>query len=541
MDEDTLAAFEAVPESDATKLLKGWQELGKAGKESAMVKPVDLSAAPVLHISSQNVVFVELPCKFSHIRADRAGWDIPVGGDFSTVSGISFDLWCGDVTEFTGFTFYFKSGEGWYHTDFSPIKEREWHRVTITKARAKNTAGKPEGWGNVSGVRICGWRGGTNDTELAVANFAFADEVRPETAREALEREYEDRLWAAKRKSAKEEWRGFWCHSRHGLGGGRTWEDTIRILKENGFTAVLPNMAWAGVAYYQSRALPEFAEVRKGRDYLADCLAACRKYKLECHAWKICWNLGHHASKKVQEAMEKAGRTQVRFDGTKKTGWLCPSNPDNLKWEIQAVAELARKGVDGVHLDYIRYPDESCCFCSGCRSRFEAKYGLSLTNWPAQVRYDGEVKARWREFRVANITELVKGAAREVHSVKGGVKLSAAVFQNPETNPRAIGQDWVDWCRHGYVDFVCPMDYNYDSPVAFKGVVHVQKRALAGAKAKLRPGIGLSCWPDRTRDVRMAVGEIEVVREAGLDGFSVFNLDARAEKLLPVLHSGVTR
>ena len=61
------------------------------------------------------------------------------------------------------------------------------------------------------------------------------------------------------------------------------------------------------------------------------------------------------------------------------------------------------------------------------------------------------------------------------------------------------------------------------------------------SKAAIRPGIGLSCWQDRTRDIRMAVGEILAVREAGLDGFCVFNLDSRAERLLPVLRSGPTR
>ena len=199
--------------------------------------------------------------------------------------------------------------------------------------------------------------------------------------------------------------------------------------------------------------------------------------------------------------------------------------------------------MDGVHLDYIRYPDESHCFCSGCRTRFEAQYALSLTNWPAQVRQDPDVKAKWREFRITNITALVKGVATRIHKDMPGVKVSAAVFQNPETNPGAIGQDWADWCRAGYLDFVCPMDYNYDSPVAFKGVVFAQKRALAGVGAKtlLRPGIGLNCWPDRACDIRMAVGEILAVREAGLDGFCFFDLGARAEAVLPVLRTGPTK
>lgn len=35
--------------------------------------------------------------------------------------------------------------------------------------------------------------------------------------------------------------------------------------------------------------------------------------------------------------------------------------------------------------------------------------------------------------------------------------------------------------------------------------------------------------------------QILVVRELGLDGFTVFNFDRRAERVLPVLRKGVTR
>ena len=35
--------------------------------------------------------------------------------------------------------------------------------------------------------------------------------------------------------------------------------------------------------------------------------------------------------------------------------------------------EVARKyAVDGLHFDYIRYPDREHCYCDGCRERFEA-------------------------------------------------------------------------------------------------------------------------------------------------------------------------
>ena len=537
MDPAIAAAYAAIPAPGACRLLPSWTSVTNAAVVGKAIVPRDGSAAARMLVPGA----VELPCAFSRVRGDRACWDIALPANLDKEAGVSFDLWCGDVTQFTGFSLYFKSGTGWYSTAFSPLEERSWHRVTIFKERVKGVEGKVSGWQAISGLRICGWRGGTNDTQLAVANISLADPPVTNTPEQVAEKERQDRQWAARQPAKKGEWRAFWCHSARGLGGGRSWDDTVRILKENGFNAVLPNMAWAGAAFYPSEVLPVSSMVSRSGDQLAACLAACRAYGVECHVWNVCWNLGHHASRKHIAEMAAAGRTQVRFDGTKRDGWLCPSHPDNLAMEIRSFTELARKGVDGIHFDYIRYPDDSFCFCPGCRARFEARYGISLTNWPAQVRQDPSIKAQWREFRISNITALVRGVSSIVRKESPGVKISAAVFQNPGTNPSAIGQDWADWCRAGYLDFVCPMNYSYDSPVAFKGTVFAQMRALEGSKTMVRPGIGLSCWQDRSRDIRMAVGEILAVREAGLDGFTIFNLDARAERLLPVLHSGVTR
>jgi len=539
LDPAVAAAYAAIPAPGKLCLLSAWTMVTNDVAARKAVSPRDGSAAARLLAPGA----VELPCAFSRVRTERACWDLAVAGDFKDKHGLAFDFWCGDVTQFTGFSVYFKSGAGWYQAPFSPLEERQWHRIVISRARAKGTEGSPTGWHAISTVRICGWRGGTNDTQLGVANLAYAEPPPVRTPEQIAAADRADREWAARQASKKGEWRGFWCHNYRGLSGGKTWDDTIRLLKENGFNAVLPNLAWAGTAFYSSEVLPVAPVVAKIGDQLAACLSACRKYGVECHVWNICWNLGHHATKAQMAALSAAGRTQVRFDGTTRSGWLCPSHPDNLALEIRSFLELAQRGVDGVHLDYIRYPDESHCFCSGCRTRFEAQYALSLTNWPAQVRQDPDVKAKWREFRITNITALVKGVSTRIHKDMPGVKVSAAVFQNPETNPGAIGQDWAEWCRAGYLDFVCPMDYNYDSPVAFKGVVFAQKRALAGVGAKtlLRPGIGLNCWPDRARDIRMAVGEILTVREAGLDGFCFFDLGARAEALLPVLRTGPTK
>jgi uncharacterized lipoprotein YddW (UPF0748 family) len=178
------------------------------------------------------------------------------------------------------------------------------------------------------------------------------------------------------------------------------------------------------------------------------------------------------------------------------------------------------------------------CFCGGCRARFEKRIGRTVRNWPKDVRSDKALAAEWVAFRCSNITALVKEVSERVRREFPAVQISAAVFHNPEVNPRDIGQDWVKWCKAGYLDFVCPMNYYGGSDLAFKGLVNVQLMALKGCNVKMRPGLGLSCWKDLSRDAVTMSRQIMIVREAGLDGFCVFNFDSRAEKVLPKIHEG---
>ncbi len=66
----------------------------------------------------------------------------------------------------------------------------------------------------------------------------------------------------------------------------------------------------------------------------------------------------------------------------------------------------------------------------------------------------------------------------------------------------------------------------------------------AAGKARLYPGIGLSCWMNDDGEVEDGVRlakQIQAVRDLGLGGFTVFNLDRRAEAALPLLRLGVTK
>jgi len=339
-------------------------------------------------------------------------------------------------------------------------------------------------------------------------------------------------------KPAAGEHRAFWCHSAFGV-SGYTWDDAIRILADNGFTAILPNMLWAGVAYYPSDVLPVSPEAATRGDQIALCLAACRKYGVECHVWKVNHNMGWATDEEFMRKMKAEGRTQVGFGGQDDQRWLCPSNPENRKLEVESMVEVVRKyDVDGIHFDYIRYPGGDSCFCNGCRERFEKAIGAKVKNWPSDVRSDETLNDKWLDFRRDQITQTVAAVAEEARKVRAGVKISAAVFRNWPADRDSVGQDWKLWCEKGYLDFVCPMDY---TPVNEFFERMVSSQIEWAGKVPCYPGIGLSTWSDRG-DVAKVIEQIKLTRKYKTGGFTIFNYgDIEAKDILPNLGNGITK
>jgi hypothetical protein len=60
-------------------------------------------------------------------------------------------------------------------------------------------------------------------------------------------------------------------------------------------------------------------------------------------------------------------------------------------------------------------------------------------------------------YRTDAIKEFARSAYELVKSIKPNAVISAAVFKNPETSGRFIGQRWTDWTQ--YVDQFMPMTY----------------------------------------------------------------------------------
>ena len=96
------------------------------------------------------------------------------------------------------------------------------------------------------------------------------------------------------------------------------WERSAKLLAENGFNMILPNMLWGGLAHYASDVLPRSATFKQYGDQIEQCCAAAKKHGLEVHVWKVNYNLGDGAEGFRREAPPRrphAGDRQGRAVG----------------------------------------------------------------------------------------------------------------------------------------------------------------------------------------------------------------------------------
>lgn len=415
------------------------------------------------------------------------------------------------------------------------IAKRELESVnTIGHINNLNTLTKFVAYGEDTDAKQALQSGKTFTTQ-ARAEYAQKDYYKAMTSARASQ-DALSKAYFLSHLSDETEGRAVWNHSGLGAYPG-DWDRSARELASAGINMILPNMAWAGVAHYDSSVLPQSQKFEKYGDQIAQCVAAARKHKLEVHIWKITWNL-EGAPKEFVEKMQKEGRTQVSSTGN-PISWLCPSHPENVKLELATILEIVQNyDVDGIHFDYIRYPGSHACYCKECGKRFMLASRQHIKDFPASVLpQKGQHAKAYSEWRVQQITRLVRLTYKRTRLIKPDIKISAAVFGGYPSCVTSIGQDWIAWAKAGYVDFLCPMNYTEDDKY-FTDLLEKQL-ALMPKNVAIYPGIGATAsnsllTPDAV------IGQIHLARFLGASGWTIFDYTSNiSNTVLPAIQMGV--
>lgn len=165
--------------------------------------------------------------------------------------------------------------------------------------------------------------------------------------------------------------------------------------------------------------------------------------------------------------------------------------------------------VDGVHLDYIRYPFETgdYSFHPRVTAAYEARLGKKA------VASDPD----WIQFRQDQVSATVRDINDAVKSVDADIELSAAVIAKTEVGQVKAGQDPMSWIARGDIDAVAPMVYVEDYG-SFSQIVNPY---VSGPK-RSQVWLGIRAIEKN----RILLDQIEIGADQNVSGIAVFSYDS---------------
>jgi len=272
---------------------------------------------------------------------------------------------------------------------------------------------------------------------------------------------------------------------------------------------------------------PLLNETNPGWDPVAYAIAAAHAHGIEFHAYinaHTCWQSNpasaqtlpadpNHLFYKHCNAADPAAHDWLHYNTATNPVqfsedsyvWMAPGVPAYQAYFRQQVLYVVQHyAVDGVHFDRIRTPwSDEPSYDPISMARFADSQsnpnGLDLTHWTAD-----------------QITRMVRDVYAAVMAARPEVKVSAAVYPDPNTAPSAQHQDALTWIQTGGMDIAVPMMYSTGG-AGSTWDARLQ-RWLAGAAGRhVVPGQSTS------EGLASLIEQIALTRTRGAQGNNVFS------------------
>jgi uncharacterized lipoprotein YddW (UPF0748 family) len=197
--------------------------------------------------------------------------------------------------------------------------------------------------------------------------------------------------------------------------------------------------------------------------------------------------------------------------------YLSPSAPGAAAHLEQVVSELVRGyAVDGLHLDFVRYPSSEYDWSRAALEAFRASRGGGDLLTGPSLDPEG-----WGNYRRAALDGLAVRLAAVARQARPGLIVSAAVVPDQAQALNHHYQPWASWMARGVLDAVCPMAYTPDTKI-FRSQVELA-RAKLGRVAPVWAGVGAWRLP-----LGSVLEKIRAAREAGASGVVLFSHESFA-------------
>lgn len=207
--------------------------------------------------------------------------------------------------------------------------------------------------------------------------------------------------------------------------------------------------------------------------------------------------------------------------------FLDPANPEVQRFLADLLDEIARRySVDGIQLDYIRYPaslspdrENYLATTSGyswaARHSFIARYGVDpATLTPEQT----EAWKQWKQFCADQVSHFVRQVSIDLHEKYPKLQLSAAIFPVWEEAWQKKNQDWPLWGKNHWVDALVPMTLTGSVDLVSQNVRDVIK--ATDGKVPVIAGL---FSPFQNLPAERLLEQIQAADKAKAEGISIFD------------------
>jgi uncharacterized lipoprotein YddW (UPF0748 family) len=334
---------------------------------------------------------------------------------------------------------------------------------------------------------------------------------------------------------SNEELRGAWVTAwREGFFTPQQVDATIAAAKKVGINALFIQVRKNADAYYLSDTEPLGSEIAPGFDPLAYVVEKAHAEGIEVHAWiNSCriWSSKDPPTDPKHIAIRHPEWINKDFDGNTRASeglYLDPGIPEVRDYVASVAEEIVRKyNVDGIHLDYIRYPGKKWGYSAEALDQYYRQSGATDKPNPDDPK--------WLQWKRNQVTELVRLVRKKVRSVKPNVLISAATIAWGDcpadwtvSSPYVlVCQDWKRWMAEGLLDANCPMNYkvekNPKNAREFRNWLVGFKRWSSGKPTY----VGINIHDNQIADVAR---QIEAVRKYGLQGFVLFSFNQSPQR-----------
>ena len=202
------------------------------------------------------------------------------------------------------------------------------------------------------------------------------------------------------------------------------------------------------------------------------------------------------------------------------------ANIENLSGMIDELINVYH--VDGIHLDYFRYPDYKYSISPTGRTRFMLKYYYDpyKTLFINNNKLTGEnsfVYEQYKTFLKDELTEALKQIKKRIIKTDKKIELSIAVKPDPNIADTYYFQNWQKWIAENICDYVILMNYNADN-IVFKS--NLFKAIQLNNNKKIVIGIATynQSWTSFTEKYKLAMN-------TKLAGTSIFSYNYLSENI----------